>query len=149
MEKFLVGILVVTLILLMGLFTLCIFIFLKVRDLQQGSCAGVPKFDPTSVYSKTMTIPIIGYKLNGTATFKPDNTFILDFGGTDVFNNNKWIYNTDICSLTVSLDPDLQSTLSKYNSTIDNTIQLNKEGNLIVNGLIEGFVPIQVMLTKK
>jgi len=94
-----------------------------------------------------MTIPIIGYKLNGTATFKPDNTFVLNFGG-DIYNNNKWIYNKDTCSLTISIDPNLQNTLTEYKSSIDNTVQINRQSQLIVNGIIEGVVPIQVTLDK-
>ena len=121
--------------------------YLKLRTLQQGNCAGVPKFDPNSVYTKKMTIPIIGYALDGVATFKPDNTFSLNFSG-DVYPNNKWIYSVDTCSLTVSIDPNLQSVLSKYNSSIDTTVKINPQGQLIVGGSVEGLIPIQITLDK-
>lgn len=139
--------LIVVLIFLVVILSVCIVTYVKVKNLQEGSCAGVPKFEPNSVYTKTMTIPIIGYKLDGKATFNSDNTFTLNFSG-DEYKNNKWIYNQDSCSLTISIDPDLQSTLTKYNSGIDNTVQINKQGQLVVNGTIEGIVPIQVMLNK-
>lgn len=87
--------------------------------------------------------------MNGTATFKPDNTFVLDFGQNDIYHNNKWIYNNDTCSLTISIDPDLQNTLAKYNSSIDSTVQINRQGQLIVNGIVENVIPIQVTLDKK
>lgn len=142
-------ILIVILILIVGLYVLGSLTYVKVKNLQQGNCVGVPKFNPNSVYVKTMTIPIIGYKLNGSATFKPDNTFVLDFGPSDTYSNNKWIYNSDSCSLTISLDPNLQDTLTKYNSSIDNTVQINRDGQLVVNGMVEGIVPVQVLLNKK
>lgn len=148
MEETILILVIIILVILLSLFTLCVFTFLKVRDLQQGDCIGVPKFDPNSVYTKTMTIPIIGYKMNGTATFKSDNTFVLKFGDNDIYNNNKWIYNNDSCSLSISIDPSLQDTLTKYNSSIDDTVQINKRGQLIVNGIIAGIVPIQVTLNK-
>lgn len=148
MEKAILILAIITLIILAGLCVLCTFTFLKVRNLQQGNCVGVPKFDPTSIYSKTMTIPIIGYKMTGKAIFKPDNTFVLNFGGNDVYNNNKWIYNQDTCSLTISIDPNLQNTLTKYNSSVDNTVQINRQGQLIVNGMVENVIPIQVILGK-
>jgi len=147
MEKTILVFVIIILILLVSLFILCTFIYIKVQNLQQGNCVGVPNFDPNSVYSKSMTIPIIGYKLNGTATFKPDNTFVLNFGG-DIYNNNKWIYNKDTCSLTIAIDPNLQNTLTEYKSSIDNTVQINRQSQLIVNGIIEGVVPIQVTLDK-
>jgi len=142
------ALIIITILILIPILVLSILTFIKVKNLQQGNCVGVPKFDPSAVYSKTMTIPIVGYKLNGTATFKPDNTFVLNFGSNDIYSDNKWIYNSDSCSLTVSIDPSLQSTLTKYNSSIDNTIQINKQGQLVVNGIIEGLVPIQVTLAK-
>lgn len=149
MEKTILILLILILLILFGIFALCTFTFLKVRNLQQGNCIGVPKFDPSSVYSKTMKIPIIGYKLNGTATFKPDNTFVLKFGGNDIYSNNKWIYNSDTCSLSVSIDPNLQNILTKYNSSIESDVQINRHAQLVVNGMIEGIVPIQVTLDKK
>jgi hypothetical protein len=148
MEKAILIIVIFVLIFVIGLLILCSITYVKVKNLQQGSCVGVPKFDPNSIYTKTMTIPIIGYKMVGKATFKPDNTFILDFGSSDIYNNNKWIYNSDSCSLTVSIDNNLQNILSQYNSSIDNTIQINRLGQLIVNGTVEGVIPVQVTLNK-
>ena len=148
MEKAILILVIIVLIFIIGLVILCSVTYVKVKNLQQGSCVGVPKFDANSVYTKTMTIPIIGYKMVGKATFSPDNTFILDFGPSDIYKNNKWIYNSDTCSLTVSIDPKLQDTLLKYNSSIDNTIQMNRQGQLIVNGIIEGVVPVQITLAK-
>jgi hypothetical protein len=148
MEKAILILVIIILLIVIGILILCSITFMKVKNLQQGNCVGVPKFDPNSVYTKTMTIPIVGYKMVGTATFKPDNTFVLNFSG-DNYPNNKWIYNSDTCSLTVSIDPSLQDTLVKYNSSIDNTVQMNRRGQLIVNGIIEGLIPIQVTLDKK
>lgn len=148
MEKAILIILIIVMIFVIGLLALCSLIYIKVKNLQQGNCVGVPKFDPNSIYTKTMTIPIIRYTVTGKAIFKPDNTFVLDFGTSGVYNNNKWIYNNDSCSLTVSIDPSLQDTLTKYNSSVDNTIQMNKQGQLIVNGSVENVVPIQVILNK-
>lgn len=79
---------IINLVVLIGLSALCVMVYLKLRTLQQGTCAGVPKFDPNSVYTKKMTIPVINYALDGVATFKPDNTFSLNFSG-DIYPNNK------------------------------------------------------------
>lgn len=136
---------IINLVILIGLVVLSVFIYLKLRTIQQGNCVGVPKFNPNAVYVKKMTIPVINYNLDGTATFKPDNTFSLNFSG-DVYPNNKWVYNSDTCSLTVSVDPNLLSLLSKYNSSVDTTVKINQQGQLIVNGIVEGLIPIQIAL---
>jgi len=140
--------LVVILILILCIFGLCIVTFIKVKNLQQGNCVGVPKFDPNSIYSKSMTVPIINYTITGTATFKTDNTFVLNFGGDNIYNDNKWIYNEETCSLTISLDPSLQGTLTKYNSSVNNTLQIDRKGRLILSSMIAGILPIQVTLDK-
>lgn len=146
MEKTILVFSVLIFLFVIGILALCILTYLKVKQLQKGSCAGVPKFDPNSVYTKS--IKVLTYQLNGKATFSPDNTFVLDFGGGNVYKNNKWIYDEDNCSLTISLNSDLNSTLSTYNSSVNNTVQINKQGLLVVNALIENLVPIQVVLDK-
>lgn len=149
MDKIILILVIITMLLVIGLLVLCSTIYKDVKNLRQGNCAGVPTFDSGSVYTKTMTIPVINKTINVTATFKADNTFILDFGGSDVYNNNKWIYNSDTCSLTVSVDPNLQKVLTQYNSSVNNNIQINKQGQLTVNALIEGFIPMQITLDKQ
>ncbi len=139
---------IIIVLLLLAVFLLALFTLLAVRRLQTGDCVGVPKFDPTSVYTKSLTIPMISKTVSGTITFKLDNTFVLDANGS-VFPNNKWTYDENNCQIIVSIDPDIDTLVKKYNCSLDTEVKLNKKGQLIVSGTIMGILPIKVYLDKK
>ena len=149
MEKLKMFLVILFFLIIISILVLSVLSYLKIKKLQLGDCVGVPKFESNSVYTKILTIPLINKSINGTATFKNDNTFGLDFGNNNTFPNNKWTYDQDNCQINIVLDPNLQSLVTKYDCSIDNDVKIDKKGNLIVNGSILGLLPINVTLEKK
>ena len=141
-------ILILIFIIIIPIFILIILTYNKVKKLQLGSCAGVPPFNSNATYSKSITIPLINKTISGTAIFNPNNTFLLNFGSMGSFPNNTWTYDQENCALNVALDPNIQTTLSSYDCSVDTEVTLNRQGNLVVTGSILGILPISVTLDK-
>ena len=143
-------------IVLLALITIPILIFSvliynKVQKLQQGNCAGVPEFNSTSTYTKSITIPLVNKTISGSAIFKNDGTFILDVAvnGTQYsYTDNKWTYDKDNCQIIVTLDSTVQNAINEF-GVMDNDVKLNNKGQLIVSVTILGLIPLQITLDKK
>ena len=133
-----------------AILSLLILIFMRVNKLQKGNCEGVPKFTGGSSYTKTLTIPLINKTVTGNVIFNLDNTFTLDAEISNSkysYPNNKWIYDENNCLLNIVLDPSLESDLKSY-ATINNVVNINRDGSLLVDGNVLGILPIQVSIQK-
>lgn len=139
---------VIVILFLIAILLFCIFIWLAVKHLKIGDCAGIPKFDPSSVFTKSLTIPMIGKSISGTVSFNPNGTFVLDASGS-VYSNNKFAYDEDNCQIIISLEQDLLDLIDKYKCSLSTEVKITKKGQLVVSGTILGVLPIQVFLDKK
>lgn len=138
-------------VLLSGITVICLFILLFTvliyrRVSVNTGCVGIPAFDPTRVYTKTLTIPIINKQISGSVQFTQDGQFTLVSEG-DTYSGNTWIYDKENCQVVIQLGSAIQNVLNKYDCSVQPEVKLDKQGNLIVSGLIAGFFPLQVTLS--